>query len=121
MQIAPIFDCGSALFPQIDDELIKKVLSSKAEMNARVFDMPTSAILIDGKRSNYYKVLTSLENKDCLEAVKRIAPRIDLDKVNELIDEVEQLSNLQKVFLKKILRLRKELILDKCLEGLGND
>lgn len=116
MEIAPIFDCGSSLFPQIDDELIKKVISSKVEMNARVYDMPTSAILIDGKRANYYKVITSLEFNDCTEAVKRIAPRIDMVAIGNLIDEVEQLSALQKEFLKKILRMRKELILDKVME-----
>ena len=116
MEIAPIFDCGSALFPQIDDELIKKVMSSKAEMNARVYDMPTSAILIDGKRANYHKVITSLHYSDCNDAVKRIAPRIKLDVINNLIDEVEQLSNLQKEFLKKILKMRKELILDAVIK-----
>ena len=116
MEIAPIFDCGSALFPQIDDELIKKVMSSKAEMNARVYDMPTSAILIDGKRANYHKVITSLLYSDCNDAVKRIAPRIKLDVINNLIDEVEQLSNLQKEFLKKILKMRKELILDTVIK-----
>ena len=115
MEIAPIYDCGSALFPQIDDELIKKVLLSKAEMNARVYDVPTSAILINGKRANYYNVITSCEYKDCTNAVKRIAPRIDLAKINNLIDGVDQLSNLQKEFLKKILKLRKELILDVVL------
>ena len=112
IEIAPIYDCGSSLYPQIDDELIKKVMSSKSEMNARVYDMPTSAILIDGKRANYYKLITSKEYKDCTEAVRRITPRIDLKKINVLIDEVEQLSNLQKEFLKKILKMRKELILD---------
>ena len=112
IEIAPIYDCGSSLYPQIDDELIKKVMSSKSEMNARVYDMPTSAILIDGKRANYYKLITSKEYKDCTEAVRRITPRIDLEKINVLIDEVEQLSNLQKEFLKKILKMRKELILD---------
>ena len=116
MEIAPIFDCGSALFPQIDDELIKKVLSSKTEINARVYDMPTSAILIEGKRANYYKVITSLQYTDCTKAVKRILPRIDLDKINELIDSVEQLTDLQKEFLKKILKMRKELILDVSLK-----
>ena len=115
MEIAPIFDCGSALFPQIDDELIKKVLPSKAEMNARVYDLPTSAILINGKRANYYKVITSREYDDCTKAVKRIASRIDLSKINNLIDETEQLSDLQKEFLKRILKLRKELILDVVL------
>lgn len=115
MEIAPIFDCGSALFPQIDDELIKKVLSSKAEMNARIYDMPTSAILIDGKRANYHKIITSMQYEDCTAAIKRIVPRIDMIIINNLIDEVEQLSELQKEFLKRILKLRKEEILDKAL------
>ena len=118
LEIAPIFDCGSALFPQIDDELIKKVISSKAEMNARVYDIPTSAILIDGKRANYHKVITSLEYKDCNKAIKRIVPKIQLDDINKLIDNVEELSQLKKEFLKKILKLRKELILDATFKKL---
>ena len=118
LEIAPIFDCGSALFPQIDDELIKKVISSKAEMNARVYDLPTSAILIDGKRANYHKVITSLEYKDCNKAIKRIVPKIQLDDINKLIDNVEELSPLKKEFLKKILKLRKELILDAAFKKL---
>ena len=91
-------------------------MSSKAEMNARVYDMPTSAILIEGKRANYYKVITSLQYTDCTKAVKRIVPRIDLEKINELINSVEQLTESQKEFLKKILRMRKEIILDKAIE-----
>ena len=118
LEIAPIFDCGSALFPLIDDELIKKVISSKAEMNARVYDIPTSAILIDGKRANYHKVITSLEYKDCNKAIKRIVPKIQLDDINKLIDNVEELSQLKKEFLKKILKLRKELILDAAFKKL---
>ena len=118
LEIAPIFDCGSALFPQIDDELIKKLISSEAEMNARVYDIPTSAILIDGKRANYHKVITSLEYKDCNKAIKRIVPKIQLDDINKLIDNVEELSQLKKEFLKKILKLRKELILDAAFKKL---
>ena len=116
IKIAPIYDCGSALFPQIDDELIKRVLSAKAEMNARVFDMPTSAILINGRRGNYYSIITSLNYDGCNEAVKRIVPRINLNSINDLIDSVDQLSDLQKDFLKKILKLRKELILDTAFD-----
>ena len=115
MKIAPIFDCGSSLFPQIDDELIKKVMASKTEMDARVFDMPTSAILVKGKRGNYFRMITSLEYSDCNEAIKRIVPKINLKQINSLIDEVEQASDLQKLFLKKILKLRKENILDYAL------
>lgn len=119
MKIAPVFDCGSALFPQIDDELIKKVITSKAEMNARVFDMPTSAILVNGKRGNYYKMITSLEYKGCNDAIKRIVPKIALTEIDGLIDEVEQLSQLQKEFLKKVLKLRKESMLDVAYAAIG--
>ena len=115
MEIAPIYDCGSALYPQINDELIKKVLPSKSEMNARVYDMPTSAILVNGKRLNYYQFIKLNEYRECNDSIKRIGPRINLDKINELVDSVELLSELQKEFLKKILKLRKELIIDQTL------
>lgn len=115
MEIAPIYDCGSALYPQINDELIKKVLPSKSEMNARVYDMPTSAILVNGKRLNYYQFIKLNEYRECNDSIKRIGPRINLDKINELVDSVELLSKLQKEFLKRILKLRKELIIDQTL------
>lgn len=118
MTIAPVFDCGSSLFPQIDDDLIQKVMASKAEMNARVYDIPTSAIVMNKKRLNYFKFITSLEYEGCSEAIKRIVPRIDLGQVNELIDHTEQASDLLKTFLKKILRMRKEMILDVALAKL---
>ena len=119
MKIAPIFDCGSALYPQINDEMIKKVMSSKTEMDARVYDMPTSAILVDGKRANYFKLITSLKYNGCNEAIKRIVPKINLDKINFLIDESEQISELQKEFLKKILKFRKEKILDYAFKKIS--
>ncbi len=87
-------------------------MSSKVEMNARVYDIPTSAILLNGKRGNYFKIITSLEFEGCNDAIKRIVPKIDLSKIEKLIDEVEEASDLQKSFLKKILKLRKEKILD---------
>ena len=77
--------------------------------------MPTSAILVNGKRLNYYQFIKSNEYRECKDAIKRIGPKIDLDKINELIDSVELLSELQKEFLKKILRLRKEIIIDQAL------
>ena len=115
MEIAPIYDCGSALYPQINDELIKKLLPSKSEMNDRVYDMPTSAILVNGKRLNYYQFIKLNEYRECNDSIKRFGPRINLDKINELVDSVELLSELQKEFLKKILKLRKELIIDQTL------
>ena len=33
IEIAPIFDCGSALLPQADEEMMKKILNNPMEMN----------------------------------------------------------------------------------------
>lgn len=118
ISLAPIYDCGSSLFPQIDDGLIKKVLSSKAELNARVYDIPTSAIMVENKRGNYYKIITSHKYEGCDKALKRIVPRIDLDAIDRLIDSVDSISELQRTFLKKIIKLRKELILDAGLNSI---
>ena len=70
-------------------------------MNARVYDVPTSAILIDSKRANYDKAISSKQFDYCTNAVKRILPRIDLSGINKLIDSVEHLSQMQKEFIKK--------------------
>lgn len=80
-------------------------------MNARVYDVPTSANLIDAKEANYDKAISSKQFDDCTNALKRILPRIDLSGINKLIDSVEHLSQMQKKFLKRILKLRKGIML----------
>ena len=54
---------------------------------------------------------------ECVEKYKK-GIRIDLGQINELIDQTEQASDLLKTFLKKILRMRKEMILDVALAKL---
>lgn len=103
IRIAPIFDCGSCLFPQIDEETILKCLNNKNELNARIFDFPTSAILLNGRRINYYKFIKSNEYEECNKAIKRIKGIINFDDINSLIDEVQCISDNNKLFLKTIL------------------
>lgn len=52
MEIAPVFDCGSCLLPQADEKVMKKVLTDEAELHARVFQFPTSAIKSNGRKIN---------------------------------------------------------------------
>lgn len=106
ISLAPIYDCGSCLFPQIDEQQIAKVLKDKNEMKYRIFDVPTSAILQDGKRINYYKILSSHEYKELDEAIQKIANKVDLNRINVLIDDVECISDNHKLFLKQIIELR---------------
>lgn len=106
IKMAPVFDCGSCLYPQIDDTTIEKCLNDKNEFNARVYDFPTSAVLKNGKRINYYSFIKSHEYKECDKAIDRIKERVDIQKINEIIDELTVITEQHKTFLKKIIKAR---------------
>ena len=54
LTLAPVFDCGSSLYPQADECIIDKILSNKNELNHRIFDIPLSAIMDNGKKIKYF-------------------------------------------------------------------
>ena len=115
MTLAPVYDCGSCLYPQADDEIMKKVLSNESDLNYRVFEIPTSAIMLNGKKIKYFDFISSLQNEDCNRALKRIVPRIDMVKIHRIIEDTPFITDLQKHFYTTMLEKRKERILDFSL------
>ena len=118
LKLAPVFDCGSCLYPQADDEMIKKILGNQSELEARIYVFPQSAIHDDGKKVNYFDYISSLKNPDCNKALKRMAKRIDIDKMCSMINDIECLTDLQKDFYCKMLAERKTRIIDYPLQQL---
>lgn len=116
ISIAPVYDCGSCLYPQADESIMKLTLENSAERDFRIFEIPLSGIRQDGEKIRYFDFISSLKNKDCNAALKRITPKIDTNKINALIDETPAISDLQKTFYKTMLTERKEKILDKSLQ-----
>lgn len=110
--LAPVYDCGSCLFPQADEDIMKGVLKDPAERDLRVFEIPLSGIKINGQKIRYFDFISSLQYKDCNEALKRILPKIDMEKICKIVDETPFLSELQASFYKTILKERKKRILD---------
>ena len=115
MTLAPVYDCGSCLYPQADDEIMKKVLSNESDLNYRIFEIPTSAIMLNGKKIKYFDFIVSLQNEDCNRALKRIVPRIDMVKIHRIIEDTPFITDLQKRFYTTMLDQRKERILDFSL------
>ena len=77
VEIAPIYDCASCLYPQLTDERIKEIIN----------------------------------NEDCNNAVLRIVPLIDLNKINNIIEQTPEITEIRKEFYKKIIKERYEKIL----------
>lgn len=120
ISIAPVYDCGSCLFPQADEKIMSQVLSDRKQLDIRIFDIPLSAINIEGKKIRYFDFISSLENNDCNKALKRIYPRIDMNQIYNIIDNTPFLTDLQKEFYMTVLSERKTHILELSLQKLNN-
>lgn len=111
-RIAPVYDNGSSMYPKLNtDEKIAEVLASQEGIDKRIYQFPTSHIKVKNRKSSYFEVINSLQFEACNEAVKRIVPRIDLERINRIIDEIEEISELRKQFYKTMLQQRYEKIL----------
>lgn len=115
ISLAPVFDCGSSLFPQADAAMMQKVLSNKGELNHRIYNIPQSAVRLNGKKINYFNFISSLENEGCNDALLRIKERIDMEKIKNIIDETPFITDFQRNFLKTLLVERDERILNYSL------
>jgi len=120
MTLAPVYDCGSYLYPQADKKIMEAVLSDPGERNHRIYNIPLSAIMQEGKKIKYFDYISSKQNEDCNRALKRIVPRIDMGKIKGIIDYTPFISDLQKDFYLTMLIERKKRILDFSIEKLDS-
>ena len=82
-----------------------------AEIEQRIYKFPTSQVKYRGKKSSYYEIISSLAFEECNNALVRITERVDLNKINKLIDTIEGISDVRREFYKTILKERFEKIL----------
>lgn len=112
---APIYDCGSCLFPQPGEYGLNEILKNSDAINERVYVFPRSSITFEGEKINYFSFISSNKNEDCTAALKRILPKINLNKIKDVIDSTPGISDVRKEFYFKMISERKEKILDYSL------
>lgn len=116
IKLAPIYDCGSCLYPQLTEAGRAEVLANPAMVHDRVFVFPNSALKLHSKKINYFNFLTTTENEDCLQAIIRIVPKIDLQNISEIINSTPSLTDTDRMFYSYMLTQRYEQILLPALE-----
>lgn len=106
-RLAPVYDNGSSLFPRLNtDEKLLQVLNSREEMDKRIYQFPTSQILLKGTKSSYYEVIDSLAYEECNKALVRIHKRMDLNKMQSFIKKMEEISEVRCKFYITMLEER---------------
>ena len=71
----------------------------------------SSAIKYNGSKIKYYDFITKLENGECTKALMRIYPKINVEKIYNIIDEIPCITNIRKEFYKTIIKYKYENIL----------
>ena len=118
--LAPVFDNGSCLFPNLADEAeMKEIMESEEETDKRIYRFPTSQVKLNGKKSSYFEVIHSLQFEECNDALRYIMSQLDMSEVEKLIEETPLISEIQKAFYKHILTARYNKILLSSYENMG--
>lgn len=90
IKIAPVWGCGSVLHSQ----------------------------KLNDKGIRYFEFISSGKYPECTKALERMYPKINLDRINQIIDDTEYITDEEKEFYKTMIRMRKERILDFSCEKL---
>ena len=111
---SPLYDNASTFYPAVSEDYMPSIMAEAKEVAKRVVLFPNSAIEHCGHRMSYYDVLMSGWEGPA-EAVARVVPNADRQKIVSLIDHVP-MSDVRKAFCKTMVLARLELMLYPALE-----
>lgn len=113
---APIYDCGSCLNPMLDDDALNKLNDNEIKNLAINCH---SCLKENNKKIDYLNYMGSMKNNQLNEAIIRVVPKINIDKINSLINDISCMSDIRKKFYIKVINYRYDMIkkiYDKLLE-----
>lgn len=111
-RLAPVYDCGSTMFPQLSSDGMEEVLQNKKEVARRTLLFPSAAMLLSGVKPSYRDMLSSGFDHYCDEALLRMAPKIDIEKIDRIIESIPILDDAHVSFYETILKTRKRENID---------
>lgn len=118
LTMAPVYDCGSSLHPLLSEEIQSELMKNPVEFKSKSYNL-ASVYKMNGQKIIYHEIFKN-PPVDLKEAIKRIVPKIDMEKIKEIIASTEGLSKTQKEYYFKDILLRKEEILDKSYNEIKN-
>ena len=115
--LAPAYDFGSTLFPALSDDSIGVIINQPKEILERCFVYPSPVMYLTKEKvgkPGYYDMLASNYDSECTKALLRVFPKIDIEKINSIIDETPLISQKRKAFYKEMILHRYNLILKRA-------
>jgi len=109
VKFAPVYDCGSSLGALLDDETMENILRVPNLLKNEEFNVK-SCYSLDGKRIFYHEIFRN-PPEGLREALIRVTPRINKQKILAIINSAPEMSLIRKEYLATALALRLDEIL----------
>ena len=122
---APVYDCGSSLFPALSDEGIKAVISDPSAMEERVHVFPKAALsktdnLRKPDKFGYLEFLTTVDDPRIKDSLSFVLDSFNQDLIDDIINTTPNISDVRKEFYSAMIKMRKELILERAFVEINN-
>lgn len=113
IKLAPVYDCGSCLFAEADEQIMQEVIKGGPERDLRIYDKPTSTFRVDGKRITYSQYFNGNICHDCKKVLFELYPKIEDLDIQSVISKVpkELITETQSNFYTTIIKERQNNIL----------
>ena len=119
VKLAPVFDCGSCLYPRLSDKEIENIMGNNVEIEQRIYVFPTSALKVNNKKISYHSFLETTDNQECLASLEEIISRIDYTEIEKIINECP-ITDIRKEFYLLMIKERESKILKNALKNNPN-
>lgn len=113
--VCPVFDNGASFNTKSSDEQIKKIMNDNNRFESSVYKSRMCIFVENDKQLNPFKYIESLKNDDCNAALMRIVPKINVEKIKKMINEIPNevngiqiISDIRKEFYCKCVEYRYE-------------
>ena len=114
--IAPIYDCGSCLFPLLSEDQMKELYYDATKLKSLSYNV-TSVYKYKGKRI-FYHDMANLDIPDLNRAIIRVGSNFDLDGIRHILDEIPNLSKQYKEVCLRSMEIRYDhFIKDMIMEN----
>lgn len=116
IDLAPVYDCGSSLYPALNEAAMADFIRDRDSLVKRVLDFPRAALRIGKNKVAYHEFLLSDEGAKARAALGGIMPKIDFDAIHRLIEETPCISDVRREFYSQLIDVRREAILEPAYE-----
>lgn len=115
MTVAPVFDNGASFSNNVDDKKIQGIMLDEQRFEQSAYGSKVCVFSKEDKLINPFKYIESLKNEDCNAALMRIVPKINVENIKKMINEIPNeindiqiISDVRKGFYCKCIEYRYE-------------